>query len=207
MRDTASFWDRHAARYAKRPIKNVEAYEQLVERTKAHLTGGDHVLEVGCGTASLALQLAPGVKRITATDISSKMLEIGQGKAAAEGIENIDFIRARLSDGAFPAGPFDTVLAFNFLHLVEDLPGTIERIHGLLRPGGVFISKTVCLAEKARAWRLLITVMRTLGLAPYVNYLKIHELEGLVRAQGFEIVETGAFPPTFPNRFIVARKD
>jgi ubiquinone/menaquinone biosynthesis C-methylase UbiE len=43
------------------------------------------VLEFGCGTESTAIAHAPYVKHIQALDISSKMIDIAQGKAQGFG--------------------------------------------------------------------------------------------------------------------------
>jgi ubiquinone/menaquinone biosynthesis C-methylase UbiE len=70
MADPARFWDRRADGYSKRPIKDMESYEKTLDCTRKHLSASDEVLEVGCGTGTTALRLAPVVKQITATDIS-----------------------------------------------------------------------------------------------------------------------------------------
>jgi len=49
------------------------------------------VLELASGTGSTAIKHAPFVKHIQAIDISSKMIEIAQGKAEAQHIRNITF--------------------------------------------------------------------------------------------------------------------
>ena len=206
MRNSQQFWDKIAKKYAKSPIKNVEAYKQTMERTKAHLSKDDTVLEVGCGTGSTALLLADSVQHITASDISFKMIEIAKGKAEDQRVENVSFVRSTLFDEPLKNGTFDVVLAFNFLHLLEDVPAAIRRINELLDPGGLFISKTVCLAEQSRLWGVVIYVMRKMGFAPYVKVLKIRELEGFITDGNFEIIEAGVFPGSPRNRFIVARK-
>jgi hypothetical protein len=97
-------------------------------------------------------------------------------------------------------------MGFNFLHLLEDIPGAAQRVNELLKSGGLFISKTVCLAEQSRLWSLVVAVMKPLGFAPYVKCLKVAELEGIITGTGFEIMETGFYPTSPPSRFIVARK-
>lgn len=206
MADAAAFWDKRADGYSRRPVRDVESYHRTLESTRKHLSPGDDVLEVGCGTGTTALHLAPAVQRITATDISTRMLEIAREKAARQRVENVRFERAALGDERLAAGSFDVVLAFNLLHLLEDLPTALRRIHELLKPGGRFVSKTVCLAERGRFWGIALAVLRSLGIAPYVRPLRISELEGLVADAGFEIVETGTHPASPPGRFIVARK-
>lgn len=204
MGDPARFWDKAAERYARRPIKDVPAYERTLERTRAYLGADDAVLEIGCGTGSTALLLARDVRQITASDISENMVEIARRKAAEQGAGNLRPVQAGLLDEALPAGPFDAVLAFNLLHLVEDLPAGLRRIGGRLRTGGLFLSKTPCVGEMRWFWRLLLPAMRALGLAPPVSVLTGPQLERAIAGAGFEIIETDDLPR--PSRFVVARK-
>jgi ubiquinone/menaquinone biosynthesis C-methylase UbiE len=206
MRDSAEFWDKRADKYSKKPVKDMENYNKTLDCTRKHLSANDNVLEVGCGTGTTALLLAPSVKQIAASDISPRMIEIAREKAVAQEVENVRFDRATLFDEELERGSFDVVMAFNFLHLLEDIPGAVHRAHELLKPGGLFISKTVCLAERSRLWSLLLAVMRPLGFAPYVKCLKVAEFEDIITSTDFEIVETGFYPPSPPSRFIVARK-
>lgn len=205
MPDTKTFWDRIARKYAAGPIRNMDGYRQTIERTRAHLSKEDHVLEVGCGTGSTALLLAPDVARITASDISSGMIEIGREKAAKQNVGDVEFVRAEPRDDAFPGAPFDAVIAFNFLHLVADLPATLRRLNNLLKPGGLLISKTAALGGRGFVFRPLIFVMRTLGKAPpHVAFFTPKQLEAMMADAGFEIVETGFHGDRRP--FIVARR-
>lgn len=206
MAAAARFWDKHADGYSKKPVKDRESYDKTLDCTRKHLSAGDEVLEVGCGTGTTALLLAPSVKQITASDISSRMIEIAKQKAVARAVENVRFEQASLVDEELEKAAFDVVMAFNFLHLLEDIPGAVRRLNRLLKPGGLFISKTVCLAEQSRLWSLLLAVMKRLGFAPYVHCLKVAELEGIIASADFEIIETGSYPASPPSRYIVARK-
>lgn len=208
MQTAQTFWDKTAEKYSKSPIKNVPAYEKTMERTRSYLSENDSVLELGCGTGSTALLLADAVKDITASDISANMIGIARNKAADQGTDNVTFVQATPTDGKLPAGPFDAVLAFNFLHLLEDVPGALRAVHQRLKPGGVFISKTPCLSQhlKFRLLRLPVAVMRLFGRAPYVDFLTFHDIESIIEKEGFQIIEAGNFPNQALSRFIVARK-
>ncbi len=212
MQQTTAFWDKVAERYSRQPIKDMDAYTYTLDRTRSYLAEGDKVLELGCGTGSTALLLAPSVAEYTASDISSEMSRIGRGKAEDAGITNITFVTAEVDGKALGEGPYDAILAFNLLHLVEDLPAALRAVHKRLKPGGTFISKTPSMpsGNKPLVYRLLplfLPIMRLFGKAPgYVNLRQIKELEDLIAKAGFKIIETGNYPASPANRFVVARK-
>lgn len=216
MQDTAKFWDGIAEKYARSPINDMDAYNYTLERTRSHLGPRDRVLELGCGSGSTALLLAPDVAEITASDVSPGMIAVGKRKAEAESVRNIRFAAADVLDPALGEGPYDAVLAYNMLHLLPDLPKALERVSGLLKPGGLFISKTICRPVPGSGWtreRMFLTLMmgvlplmQIVGKAPFVRITRIAELEGMITGAGFEIIETGNHPAQPPRRFIVARK-
>lgn len=206
MTPAAAFWDRIADKYARRPVRDVDAYERTLARTRSHLAPDDTVLEIGCGTGTTALKLADAVGTITASDISGRMIEIAEGKARAAGAGNVRFLRSPADGPGIGGQSYDAVLAFNLLHLLEDLPGTLERIRGLVKPGGVFVSKTVCIKGAPLWMRALIKPLQLVGIAPYVRSMAVAELDDAIEAAGFRIIETGVFPASPPARFVVAKR-
>ncbi|TCL00546.1 ubiquinone/menaquinone biosynthesis C-methylase UbiE [Shimia isoporae] len=209
MTSSATFWDKHARSYAKSPIGDMPAYEYTLGRTRSYLKTSDHALEIGAGTGSTAIKLSDAVKHLTVTDISGEMLEIGKERAAEAGVSNVSFVRAVASNA--PEGPFDVVMAHNLLHLVDDLEADLADIAWRVKSGGLFISKTPCIAEQGLGLKFgllkaAIPLMQLFGKAPFVRYLKVAELEGLIAEAGFDIIETGNFPVRPPSRYIVARK-
>lgn len=185
----ARFWDRAARKYAAAPISDTAGYERTLARTREYLKPGDHALEFGCGTGTTALKLAPSVARYVATDISPEMIAIAREKTGKEGVGNAEFAVATPDAAPWPDGSFDAVLAFNLLHLVAAREAALADAHRLLKPGGLFISKTPCLKEMNPLIRLVVPVMQAFGRAPYVAFFSAHELEREIEAAGFEIVE------------------
>jgi ubiquinone/menaquinone biosynthesis C-methylase UbiE len=207
MTTAPQFWNRVAERYAASTISNVEAYEHTLTRTRAHLGPGDRVLEIGCGTASTAIRLAPSVATYIATDYAAEMVRIGREKLARGGPPNLQILRAGPGDGALPDGPFDAVLAFSLLHLLPDLPAALAEMRGLLRPGGLLISKTPCLSGPWNALRPVLGVMRLAGKAPpSVRFLSPARLERAMTAAGFVLVEAADHNTRPVRRFVVAQR-
>ena len=206
----ARFWDRLSARYARSQISDMPGYERTLERTGQRLTATDRVLELGCGTGTSALRLAPATGHIRATDVSPKMIAIAREKLAASPVSNLTFETAASDGVSAPDGSYDAVLAFNLLHLVGDRPRTLADVRRLLKPGGLFISKTACLSEMNPLIRYAVPVMRRVGFAPsVVATFAAAELEREIAAAGFTIEETARHGSgkRDPKIFIVARRD
>ena len=187
--DDTRFWDRAARKYAADPIADMAGYERTLERTASLLKASDTVLELGCGTGTTALRLAPRVRQIVATDVSGEMIAIAREKAAAQGCRNVEFMAVAADRAPGLDGSYDAVLAFNLLHLVPDRPAALAQAHRLLRPGGLLVSKTPCLSEMNLLIRLAVPVMRLVGRAPSVSFFTAPELEADIAAAGFEIME------------------
>ena len=203
----AVFWDGQAQSYSKRPVKDNEAYQRTLDRTCALLKDSDNVLELGCDTGSTALRLAHTTRSYLGTDISAEMIQIANGKAGSEN-STLSFRTATAETLAAEEDRYNAVLAFNYLHLVRDLPSTLRSIHGLLGDGGLFISKTGCVGEMNVMLRLAIPVARLVGKAPFVNTFVEPELLQSITEAGFEIIEKEIHASSHNDHrpFIVARK-
>ena len=204
MSDSTRFWDKIAVRYSKQPISDEAAYEKKLAVTREYFTPDSEVLEFGCGTGSTAILHAPHVKHILATDISPKMIEIAEDRAKAGSIENVTFEATSIEALDAPDGSFDVVLGLSILHLLEDMDAAIEKIVRLLKPGGVFISSTVCIGEKMKWIRFIAPIGRALGLMPFVRVFMKSDLEESLQAAGLTI-EYNWQPDAGMVVFIVAR--
>ena len=204
----ARFWDRIARKYAADPIADEAGYERTLARTRDYLDRRQTLVEFGCGTGTTALKLAPSLGRILATDISREMIAIAREKAQAQGASNVVFQVAAPDAAPVPDGSFDVALAFNLLHLVSGRTAALEGIQRVLKPGGLFITKTPCLKEMNPLIRLAIPFMQLVGKAPYVAVFSGPDLERDIRSAGFEIVESARHGTRGRDArpFVVARK-
>ncbi len=180
----ARFWDRIARKYAADPIKDMDGYARTIDRTRHYLRSTDTVLELGCGTGTTALKLAAHVSRMVATDLSGEMIAIAREKAAAQACGNAEFAVATPENTSWPDSSFDAVLAFNLWHLVADRTSALAHVHRVLKPGGLFVSKTPCLAEMNPLIRLAVPVMQFVGKAPYVAIFSASRARARDRSRG-----------------------
>lgn len=201
------FWNDLAETYAAKPVDNPEAFDRKTEVTRALVEPGHTVLDVGCGTGSFCLRLAPSGAQVHGLDLSDEMIRIARSKVA--GTENIQFHVGPFDEtfNAFGPSSLDGLFAYSLLHLVPDRAALLKRGFELLRPGGYFVASTVCLGESWVPYAPMLLAMRLIGKAPWVaprlSKSTVHEE---VRAAGFVDLQTpnvGAAPRT---DFLVARK-
>jgi SAM-dependent methyltransferase len=124
-----------------------EAWAEYIDALLAeHAEDAGNILEVGCGTGSLAITLAPmGPFNITATDGSEAMVAVAKLKPPPEdgavSFGVLDF-RDNADSGTAP-GPFDAALllydGLNYLLEEKDISALLEAVAARLKPGGVFI--------------------------------------------------------------------
>lgn len=123
---------------------DLDHYERIVREL-----GACHVLDVGCGTGSLACRLACADFDVVGVDPAEASLDVARGKAGAERVRWI------CGDAtALPPLQVDLALMTGNVAQVfltdQDLSATLCGIHAALRPGGhlVFESRR----PEYRAW-------------------------------------------------------
>jgi ubiquinone/menaquinone biosynthesis C-methylase UbiE len=111
----------------------------LLERAK--IRSGQRVLDLGCGTGSLLIQLKrlhPETE-VTGIDPDPKALARARRKAARAAV-SIQFEQGFGDELPYPAASFDRVLSsLMFHHLPADAKGnTLRSVRRVLKPGGEF---------------------------------------------------------------------
>ena len=202
------FWDGIARKYAAGPIRDPDGFENTLSRLFGFLKPDNHVLELGCGTGTAALRIAPTVARYLATDISPEMITIANEKAESQPLPHLCFEAATAEGLAHRSDRYDVVLGFNYIHLVEDIDHTLAIIRSLLKPGGYCITKTPCVGDMNPLIRLVIPILQMVGKAPtHVHPITARRLQNMIAKAGFEITtsENHGTRGKHVRPFIVAR--
>ena len=203
---TTGYWDKRAQKYNDKIEEHDAVYMQTVESTKSLLSASDVVLDLGCASGEFSLDIAPCVQRVHGIDTSTNMIAMATEKATARSAGNATFASTDLFDRSLDAHGYTRVLAFSFLHLVEDLPAVLGRINRLLPTGGLLISETLCLGERGRLFKLFVGIAQRVKIAPPILSLTVPELEAAIAGASFDITESKEWNPEKAIHWIVARK-
>jgi ubiquinone/menaquinone biosynthesis C-methylase UbiE len=182
-------------------------WRELRQRTAelARIQPGAHVLDVGCGTGTLAIEVQSRVGkegRVFGIDPGTRQITRARSKAARRNLP-IDFQIGVIEQLAFPDHMFDVALSTLMMH---HLPASLKRqglaeIVRVLKPGGRLI-----IADFQRKQERQGRVAHF-----HAGGSSVQDLVALVREAGFEAVETEEMQPlrfsAFPGAGIVcARK-
>ena len=136
-------FDQEAASWDERPqrVKLAKDVADAIVRL-----GGVHptmdVLDFGCGTGLLTLQLQPQVRSITGVDSSRGMLEILNGKISGRKLANARAVLCDLENGGALPGKYDLVVSSMTLHHIPEVAPLLAHFYGVLAPGGC-----LCIAD------------------------------------------------------------
>ncbi len=103
---------------------------------------GHHVIDVGCGsgttTRELARRVAPDGTAL-GVDIAAEMLELARRKAADEGVDNVEFLRADAQVHDLGEHRFDSAYSRLGVMFFADPVAAFANIRRALKPGGQLV--------------------------------------------------------------------
>lgn len=211
MDKTQYFWDKQANKYDYSERQFESVFKKVITKTKTYLKTNDIVLDYGCATGTKTLELAESIKHIHGIDISSGMISHAIKKKDEAGINNADFSQGTIFKNELKDASFDKIIAYGIIHLLDDKEKVIDRIHNLLKPGGLFISTTACLKDKMAIKNRLefsaYLLIKKIGLFPlHLNMLSAIDVDKMIQRCNFLIVEAETIFDGITVSFIVAKK-
>jgi 2-polyprenyl-3-methyl-5-hydroxy-6-metoxy-1,4-benzoquinol methylase len=204
MSRSEKFFDRVANR--REVTKGGQTFKRTISGVKKHLCVDDVVLDFACGTGSLTCELAEEVSGIHGIDTSGNMIAVARAAAVERNAANLRFSHTDIFDATLAQESFDVVLAFNVLHYLDDASTTLQRVHRLLKPNGLFISSTACLGERTTPLGLFVRLLGKTRVVPPMTFFRAPELEASISHEGFQIVEATTISPALSERLLVARR-
>ncbi len=112
-------------------------YEELIRR--AGILPGSKVLELGVGTAIMAVKLAQRIGsrgRICGIDVNPRMLKVAKEKKRTLGLSNVEFKKMRMEKLQFPDNSFDHVISNFGVCCAFNYETTLREAYRVLRPRG-----------------------------------------------------------------------
>ncbi len=168
---------------------------------RAGVKQGERVLDVGCGTGSLAIATKKRVGqagRVSGLDASPEMLARARKKAAKAGCA-VTFREGIVQNMPFQDSSFDLVLSSVMLHHLSRSARQLcaDEMRRVVKPGGRVMA--VDFAEPAARRGLMGHLHRH-------GYVALDEIEAILREAGLTIMESGKLG--FKNtQFVLAKRE
>lgn len=188
-----------------------QAYLAEIERVRgARLGPGDRFLEVGCGTAALAVAAAERCEAVVAGDVSLRWLVLARKRLSEGRAQGVALLCFAAEDPPFPAGSFDVVAASDVIEHAESQDAFVAGLARVLRPGGLLFLATpnrfsLGLEPHVRLWgvgflprglaRRYVRAVRRTGYE-HVHLLSARRLRRLLEKHG---LAARVVPPAIPE--------
>ena len=187
LRDLADCWEMGLlpSKEAEWPALRVNATEHL-QRMETYLTADQRsVLDFGCGWGFF---LAAAKER----GWRAHGLEPLPGHAVyARGKFGLDVLTDTLREDSFAPDSFDAVTAFQVFEHIPDPVGDVQRLHRLLKPGGLILIEVPNIAT----WSVSLMKGRHRHFVQdHLNFFSAETLSDLLARQGFKILTS--YQPT-----------
>jgi len=167
------FWDNRASSFAKAATETEYANSFLsIMNPRSYWT----VLDMGCGSGTLAIPLSKRVSSVTAVDFSSKMLSSVLTRCEAEGIGNVKIIHGSWEDDweRIGIGTHDVAIASRSM-VADDLRSSIQKLNAVARKQVYIVTVA---GDGPFDRRLFDAIRRPLKLGPdYIcNYNMLYQM-------------------------------
>lgn len=183
---------------------------EVLRECRASAPAGAVAVDLGAGSGQITVPLAESCSSVLAIDVSARLLEHLQTKAAADGIDNIRCLTHPIETLELSSGSVDLVVSNYALHHLRDVDKerVLSRAYRWLRPGGrivigdlmlgrgtdaddraIIASKAATLLRRGPGgwWRLLKNLVR-FSLRVREKPLPPDKWEAAARRAGFDAV-------------------
>lgn len=176
--------------------------KEFVEELKKYISFDkeDKIMDFGCGTGLVGLELLPEVSFAVMADTSASMLEVLESKLDYAQLEKVEIINGPLS--LYKNRDIDKLISLMAFHHIENLDEIIERISKTLKHGGLFILGDVLTEDGS---------FHAPATVPH-NGFDLEELASRIEKFGFEVLIKYPFSVQIKNenqyhRFILIAKN
>jgi ubiquinone/menaquinone biosynthesis C-methylase UbiE len=132
----AASWDQEQGR-----VKLAKGVAEAIA-DEINLTSAMDVLDFGCGTGLLTLQLQPFVRSITGVDSSQGMLDIIRAKIKAQNLSNVTTQYKDLDRGDVLEGRYHLIVSSMTFHHIREISPLLHQFSKVSAPQGY-----LCIAD------------------------------------------------------------
>ena len=165
------------------------------------------VLELGCGNGFYTQFLTGSADQITATDISTDMVNAAKDKLAK--YRNVNVEQADAYNTEYENSSFDSVFMANLIHVVEKPGNLLSEIQRVLKPNGLLIISTFTAygMTKKDIEEMFERYIKAFGTPPANGTIfTMDALISLVSCHKFSIQQAELIGDTTKSIFLVAQK-
>lgn len=143
MSETKRNFDKDAASWDEKParIKLVTDIAQAITRG-IKLTPSMDVLDFGCGTGLLTMQLQPFVRSITGVDSSQGMLDVLKTKIKNQNLTNVKACYLDIEEDGILEGSYNLIASSMTFHHIKKIRPVLDQFYNILLPAG-----NLCIAD------------------------------------------------------------
>lgn len=187
--------------YGKETLKTLSSFDQyshwMYSKIQRHL--GKRIMEIGCGIGNNLDHLASSKDaEIILTDPREDYLEdLRRSHGSRENVSFYQYDATKPAPAELQANPPDTIVMLNVLEHIEQDELALQNLHDLIAPGG----RAIILVPAFQALYCKIDE----NLEHHRRY-SLAELQGKMRAAGFDIVDSFHFNPVGAAGWLVAGK-
>lgn len=136
-------------------VKNTEPYRgyweqsenkalSFFEKLLSRAMNNGSLLDLGAGEGRLTIKFAKYFKTVTALEPDQERIARAKKNCASADINNVTFLESQFLDAEISENSFEAILCS---HIIQHIPTTgikptLEKIHAILKPGGIFALTT-----------------------------------------------------------------
>jgi ubiquinone/menaquinone biosynthesis C-methylase UbiE len=143
MTDTKRNFDKDAALWDENPGR-VKMAKEIFDTIASEINPAPSmdVLDFGCGTGLLTMQMAPFVRSITGIDTSQGMLDVLNAKISDRNLTHIKTRFVDLEKGGSLEGRYHLITSSMTFHHLKNIRLVLDQFYNVLHPAG-----KICIAD------------------------------------------------------------